>query len=232
MENILKNVVGAQVKIGRILHVKLKSETKWKYVKPKGLNHYRAIRWIELPFRVAIAIVASAAFVDDATKARPISHVRRFHFVGAFPDLAQAHRTVESIEYRQRHRHMCDYRPRPKPIEIQLNRMTVEWDGRNGLAFWMKHWMCCVDTFRRVTFPALKWPTSPNWPPTRMSQSETERERMSWMWKVKRPSDEPHLSSRFLSHMFSCCCISSARIQYEHRLTCRLNNGGQGSDKY
>lgn len=50
--------------------------------------------------------------------------------------------------------------------------------------------------------------------------------------KIGNQQECDDLSTRFLAHMLGCCCIPSARIQYEHRLDGRLNDWRQGCDKY
>lgn len=46
------------------------------------------------------------------------SHVRRFDFVRPFPDLAQAHGGVESVENGQRHGHVRDDGPGPQAVKV------------------------------------------------------------------------------------------------------------------
>jgi len=51
-------------------------------------------------------------------RAGEFSHVRGLQLVGPLPDLAQAHRRVEPVEYGQGHRHMRDDRPGPQAVEV------------------------------------------------------------------------------------------------------------------
>lgn len=54
-----------------------------------------------------------------------VLHIGRFHFVCSFPYFAQTNCAMEAIEDGQWHRNVSYYRPSPKSVEIQLNRMTL-----------------------------------------------------------------------------------------------------------
>lgn len=101
----------------------------------KSWSYYRrTVASALLPFSGTSTIVASTTLIYDATNAGSFSHVRGLHFIGSLPDFAQAHGAVESIENRQRHRYMGNYRPRPQSVEIELNRMAES--GNHILWIW------------------------------------------------------------------------------------------------
>lgn len=54
-----------------------------------------------------------------------MSHVSGLDFVRFLPYLAETHRAVESVKNGQRHGHVRDDRPGPKPVKVQLERMRV-----------------------------------------------------------------------------------------------------------